>query len=79
MHTREVEAKTTVKNKTDEGNKRVEYQVEETKEKKKDTSKTVECNNPELLRMQIEWQVNMLATLRKERMEGRKGLEEKIE
>ena len=55
MHAREVEAKTTVKNKTDEGNKRVEYQVEETKEKNKDTSKTVEGNNPESLRLQIQW------------------------
>ena len=55
MHAREVEAKTTVKKKTDEGIKREKWQVEEVKEKSKDTSKAVECNNPELLRLQIQW------------------------
>ena len=54
MHAREVEAKTTVKNKTDEGSKRVGWQVEEAKEIKKDTSKAVECNTPELIRLQIQ-------------------------
>ena len=54
MHVREVEAKTTVKNETDEGIKRLGCQVEEVKEIKKDTSKAVECNTPELIRLQIQ-------------------------
>ena len=51
MHAREVEAKTTVMEKTGEGINKVEGQAEEAKERTKDTNGAVECTNPELLRL----------------------------
>ena len=51
MQAREMETKTNVMNKTDEGINGVECQAEKAKEKYKDTNRMVACTNTELLRL----------------------------